>query len=391
MLVKIIRFVLGYVDFIVCGKFPERFINLTSRNGINLWNSVPIKDGLTASMSVSDYRNIRRTAKKSRVTLKIKAKHGLPFIIKKYKPRVGIAAGTAVGIILLLVLSRFIWSIEITGNRQLSDTYLTEVLRENGVTAGAYTAGIDVEAVERNISLSVSNISWMSINIKGSVATVEIKEKVKKPEISTNSAPCNIKAAADGVITDIKSSSGEIKVLKGSGVAKGDLLVSGILETNAETIEYVHAEAVVYADVISEKEFTLPDEIEYYSLTENKTDRSRLSFLCFEFPCTLSFEVFDNSVSEINSKNLFADDTVLPLGIKTETTYELIKQTAVIDEATAENYFKNEMLLYEIFEKPGSALVNRSQTISKDTNGYICNTVYTFNENIAQEAEFAVE
>ena len=50
MLVSIIRFFKGYVNFSASGKFPERFLNLTSHNGINLWNAVPCSGGLNASM-----------------------------------------------------------------------------------------------------------------------------------------------------------------------------------------------------------------------------------------------------------------------------------------------------------------------------------------------------
>lgn len=46
--------------------------------------------------------------------------------------------------------------------------------------------------------------------------------------------------------------------MKGSGVVKGDLLVSGIVETKQETIEYVHASAEIMADVIYKKNIHCP-------------------------------------------------------------------------------------------------------------------------------------
>lgn len=62
MLLKVIRWSKGYVDFSASGKFPERFINLTTRNGINVWNLKPTEKGLTATMQVYDYKNIRSIA-----------------------------------------------------------------------------------------------------------------------------------------------------------------------------------------------------------------------------------------------------------------------------------------------------------------------------------------
>ena len=45
MMVGVIRFFRGYVDFSAEGKFPERFLNITSRNGVSLWNAQPVKNG----------------------------------------------------------------------------------------------------------------------------------------------------------------------------------------------------------------------------------------------------------------------------------------------------------------------------------------------------------
>ena len=92
MLLKIIRFLRGSVDFTASGKFPERFMNITAKNGVNLWNPVPKKNAISASMYLSDYKKIRILARKSRVKTRITAKHGLPFIINRYKKRTGLFA-----------------------------------------------------------------------------------------------------------------------------------------------------------------------------------------------------------------------------------------------------------------------------------------------------------
>ena len=71
MLLRLIRWSKGYVDFSAYGKFPERFINLTTRNGINVWNLKPVQNGLTATMQVYDYKNIRSIASKSKLRLRV--------------------------------------------------------------------------------------------------------------------------------------------------------------------------------------------------------------------------------------------------------------------------------------------------------------------------------
>lgn len=390
MLVGFVRFFRGWVEFSTYGKFPERLLNITSRYGIKLWDAKPVSGGLDASMSVSDYRKIRRIAKKARVRTKITKKHGLPFIAAKYKKRIGLPIGALLGIVMLLVLSNFIWSISITGTETVSDTRLLEVLAENGVDIGRYKNNLDAKKIKRDALLEVDEVGWMSVNITGSLVSVEVKEKAQKPEINQFVAPCNVKAKCDGVITDINAKNGETVVKKGSGVTEGDLLVSGTLLTKLETTRYVHAEAEVYADVISDKELSLPVSFDYYSLTENKTDRNRLKFLWLEIPFLISFSSYENSAYSETTRNICANDVALPMQIKTETAYEVQHSQVTLDDELAQQVFDNQMLLYEVFEKDGSRVVSRNISMSTDENFFHCMIDYVFNENIAQSVEFSV-
>lgn len=390
MLLKFIRFFRGYVDFYASGKFPERFMNITAKYGINLWNAVPVDNGISASMYVCDYRKIRFAAQKARVKTSVVRRHGMPFIINRYKSRVGLAAGAVVGIILLLILSNFIWSIRILGANHISDTYLYSVLAENGVSVGAYKNNIDVESIERTISIKVKQIGWMSINITGNIIDVEIKEKTDKPHIDSSTKPCNIKAKCDGVITKVKASSGSIKVLKGSGVTKGDLLVSGITETKLDTIQYVRANAEVFADVFDKRKYSVPKKSEYYSLKEDKTDRKRLKFLWLELPCSLSFENYEDSVGCTESQNLFVNDVVLPVGINTLTTQKIAKEKCNISKSEVEKIICNDYMLYEVFNKQNSTTIKRDVVIKESDDSFDCTVDYVFNENIAESVDFDV-
>lgn len=390
MLVQLVRFFRGYVDFTANGKFPERFLNITSRYGINLWNAQPSKHSINASMYISDYRKIRLAAKKSGVKTRIKSKHGLPFFVNKYKPRIGIPIGAAAGVILIIVLSNFIWSVSITGAQTVSETKIKQVLSENGVKTGGYKNNLDVQKIERDTMLEIDEIGWMSVNITGNIASIEIKEKAQKPKLDSSATPSNIKAKCDGVITNIKAKKGEVQVKKGSGVAKGDLLVSGIIETKMNTLQYVRANAEVFADVVYKKESSIKSEYEYTSLSGETTDRNRAFLLWLEFPCSMSFSSYEKSVFSETSQNVICNDTVLPLGIKTSTQSDLISVEKKLTKTDAEKIFMNDLLLYEAFERPKSKVVSRKIKINKTDDEYRCETDYIFNENIAYSEEFSV-
>ncbi len=393
MLVSLIRFFRGYVDFTANGMFPERFLNVTARNGINLWNNHPAENGLCGSVTLNDYRHIRKTARKAKVTLRIIQKHGLPFIINKYKPRIGVPVGAALGFAVIMLLSNFVWSISITGTQTISDTYLLGELEKYGVSVGAYKNSINADEIKRAIQISNKKIGWMSVNITGNIVSVEIKENVEKPELETNTNPCNLKAKCDGVITKTNVKNGVTNVMVGSGVAKGDLLVSGVSESHTErydTLTYLRASGEIFADVNSQKELSLQKKTEYYSPKEDTIERSQISLLWFRLPYSMSFTQFPYYARSYNAQCINLNEVTLPLGITTQTDYELSNIDIAYDAETANNIFENESLIYELFSKGESTLKSRELQISESDSEYKCKINYVFNENIAECVEFTV-
>lgn len=390
MLLEIIRFLRGSVDFTASGKFPERFMNITAKNGVNLWNPVPKKNAISASMYLSDYKKIRTLARKSRVKTRVTAKHGLPFIVNRYKARTGLFVGAIFGIILCIFLSNFIWSVKISGTEEISNTYLESLLEDNGISVGVWKNNLDVDQVERNIQRKCGDIRWMSINITGSLVTVEVKETYKKPKYDSSKNPCNVKAVKDGVITRIQAYNGKPVVTKGSGVVNGQILVSGLDETKQGDMRYLRASAKVYADVKEQRTLTIPKKFTYSSATDNFVDRKNLKFLWLDFPCNLAFENYDNFVSTVHGENLFINDVVLPVGFKIQTDRELVITDCSVTKSRAEEIAKTDCILYEIFTKSKSSLTSRKISIKENKNNYVLTADYIFNENIAGQVDFDV-
>ena len=109
------RWLQGFVRFYIIGNSPERFINIITKNRISIWNTERVDGKMFACMFAKDYINIRDLAKKSRVRLKVKSRHGLPFFIRAHKDRVGILVGVAVFAMIVYVMSCFVWTIGVVG------------------------------------------------------------------------------------------------------------------------------------------------------------------------------------------------------------------------------------------------------------------------------------
>ena len=259
------------------------------------------------------------------------------------------------------------------------------------MTVGAYRNGVDTALARRNLLLQVEELSWLSVNIVGCHADVEVKEKVKKPALDDNPSPCNLKASADGVITAVTAGEGTTRVKVGSGVRQGDLLVSGVSMTKLNTVRYVRAKGTVMADVISKKEISVAKQFDYISATENKTERLCLFFLGARMPCSLSFRHFDNAAYSETPSMLTVNGTALPLGFLTETAHELKSEKVTLDRAGAQRLMQKELLLWELFAKGACRRVSKALTVTETAQGFDCRADYVFNENIAQSVDFSVE
>ena len=390
MLLYWIRFVKGTVRFRVTGKAPERLLNLAAQRGLPLWNAHPAAQGLEGEVAARDYRRLRPLARQAGVKTRLLQKRGAPFWAAKYRSRFGLLIGAALGAALLVFLSQFLWTIEITGQEHVSEARLRSLLAESGVTPGAYRYAVDTAQARRDLLLQVDELSWLSVNIVGCHATVEIKEKAAKPALDST-APCNLKAKADGVITKVTVGEGVTQVKTGSGVAKGELLVSGVSLTAQNNVRYVRAKGEVLADVYSKKELTIPKTVDYISLTENKAERMELRFLNLRLPCTLSFRHFSQAACTQSADWLTVNRTALPLGFVTETSHELRTVQTTVDEAVASRAFSQSLLLYELFEKGESRRADKQTSVRASAEGFTCTAQYVFNENIAESVDFSVE
>lgn len=390
MLVELLRWTKGSVGFEISGRFPERFLNLAARRGISVSGAVPVNGAIVGRMSAADYLKIRSTARRAGVRLKITEKRGFPFVFRRYRHRLGLPVGALAGAALLLVLSCFVWSFRVEGAHDVSEMKILSALADHGVKIGSFKGGIDAAALRRDLLPELKELSWLSVNIIGSSVCVEVREKSPKPEIENSSQPCNIVASADGVITKINAARGFSVVEEGSGVSEGELLVSGVSEAEDGTSRFFHARAEVFANVNSVKEYKSEKSYTYYSLTENKTSRSRLYFLGAELPVTAAFSGYKSSAFDSSLSLLTLGENELPLGLRTETEYEVEPAVFSVDKSRAEAAFRAECLLYELFERADSKLQKKQISVTETGAFYSCKADYTFNENISKTVNFQV-
>lgn len=387
MLIKLVRFLRGYIVFTLSGKYPERLINLLNNNGIVYWNLLPEKDFYTGCMLLGDYRKIRKSARKASVKLKCEKRVGLPFIIKKYSSRKGIFIGAVSALILMYSLSSFIWSVHINGAENLSRSKIINALESSGLKAGAYKSGLDFESIERELLLKVPEIRWVSVNALNGIAEVEIKEKLAKPKLKTKKYPCNLTAYEDGVITDTLVNSGTCEVKRGSAVVKNQLLVSCVVKGTNEAedkLSFVHSDGEIFADVNYKEKFIIPKKNNNIILNSNYIEKSNIVLLHLSFPFLLNCSSPDTNIKSFYRKNLRANGVELPLGFDSVRIYDIKKSESIITKEKAKILLEKKASLFEIFNYGKYKIKSKNYSIKELKDKFVLRAHYKVNKNIAE-------
>lgn len=345
--------IFGYVSITIEGFFVERFINMCLAQDIFLWNIKHEKNTFVkVRISTSDFKKIKKIAKKTKCKVKIDSKTGVPFLLHNYRKRKIFLGLLFALFIIIFVLTRFVWNIEITGTEKIDNNEILSILKEEGIEVGKLKSKIQTEEIINEIRLKREDIAWIGIKVKGTNVIVQIVEAKEKPEIVDESEVCNIVAKKTATISKIIVQNGTARVAVGDTVQEGDLLVEGVMEGQYTGTRQVHAEATIYGKIMYEKtkKESLIQEIEKTTGNEEKKIEINLNNFKIILPKGVSkFENYDTI--KTNKKLKLFSNFYLPISIteikfvekqkeyKTYTEEELIeKMKKEIGEELKEEY-----------------------------------------------------
>lgn len=246
---RIWNYFIGYLHISVEGLSLEKFINLCVSRGIKLWGIKRVGyTSLTASIGIKDFKSLPSIVRLLHCRVKILDKRGFPFLAYRFRHRKMMIIGMVIFVIILYGLSSFVWVVEVEGNIKVKSGVLYNFLEGKGIKPGVFKGELDIWDIENQMLMEIPELSWVSIEIKGTRAIVRVVEGVKTPRLINKDTPCNIVATKDGIIYQLIVMEGEGMVQVGDTVRKGQLLVSGIIDhEDTGVVRYVHAISNIYA------------------------------------------------------------------------------------------------------------------------------------------------
>ena len=252
---RLMNYLRGMAVVRLTGLFPERLINLCAQEGIEFW-AMEWLDEHTVRFTTRRYTlgRLAELAERAGCEVKRESSRGLPDFLSRFRTRYAFLAGLAFALCAVSVLSRFVLTVEVTGNECVPTAVILSQLRQLGVRPGVYGPSLNCKQLAQDALLGLEDLSWMAINLHGTRVEVVVREAVKRPERLDESGFFHIVAQADGVVVHMETERGEAVVREGDVVAKGDVLISGTVSmeppqyTDMPIVEYqTHARGRVWA------------------------------------------------------------------------------------------------------------------------------------------------
>lgn len=221
--------------------------------------------------------------------------HGMiPFLLKR-RDRVGLLIGFLLMLTVSYVSESFLWGIDVKGNQNITREELDSVFADSGLYLGCYLPNVNVEDVENAVLKNDDRLSWISINMSGSMAYIEVRESIEKAPNERILPYANIVAKEDAIVTDVEIFSGMACTRRDTFVRKGELLIGGVISKEAVGTHLTYAQGHVYGKSFREFEIEVPYVFTSLEETDNRSFEFKLNFFSKSLdlsPFKHSYEAF---------------------------------------------------------------------------------------------------
>jgi len=393
LLIRLWHYLKGYVIIIVTGIYAERFINICTRRQILLWDMERLDQRtVRMKMSIRGFKASRTAARKSRCRVRIEAKKGFPYLISRYKKRKGFLAGVVVFAVIIYAMTSIIWYIEITGNNKVGTDVLINQINEMGIYRGAAKRFINPKLVADTLMLKNSELSWVGVEVKGTGLYITVKEGIEPPAIVPYDEPCNVVAKTDGMIISIHAKNGLEMVRKGDTVTKGQVLISGNLESFYP--EFGEKQVHAMGEVIARTWYEIKKEIPGKRVTRVRTGKEfnkySIYFLDFLIPLPSGenpFELFETVTYD--KTPVIGNRFRLPFGLTVQNFFEVEEQVTELSSEEARELAQAAAVRELNARIPEDAeVVDQQMQITKENGKEYITVIMECVEDIAMEQEF---
>lgn len=237
-----LQFAEGTVRVRVEAVFPERVMNLMSSHGLRFWDvRWESEVEFTCSMSRRDFKRLRVLTERQPCRITVERRRGIPYLALRAGDRRALVLTLLFAAALLFFGSFCVWEFEVEGETGVSEETILRVLASHGVKLGVLSGKIDSEKLRNEVLPELPELSWIAVNVKGFKAYVQVRPRIRAPEVVKEGETVNIVARRDAVVEKVQPLWGEAVVLSGMTVKEGDLLISGVSHRGGQEVQLLSA------------------------------------------------------------------------------------------------------------------------------------------------------
>lgn len=228
---RLTNYLRGYVSVTVWGASPEQLLNLCARHRVGFW-ALEWVDETEFRFTVPwrAYPRLEQLARKTMCELRRPKRRGLPVLALNLGRRWGFVAGLALCLLALCVLPRVILTVDVEGNETVPTAVILNELARLGLRPGAYGPLLEERELANAALIELDELSYLSVNLYGCRAQVQVEEAVKPPALTDTSIPADLVSVAGGIVTQVTATAGQPLVQEGQTVLPGDVLVTGFMD-----------------------------------------------------------------------------------------------------------------------------------------------------------------
>lgn len=259
---KTVHFLRGSALAEVQCACPERVLNLLGSRGVVFWGlRWQSEICFRLWLLLPQVETLQEIGAVAGAEVTVLRRRGAPVLWERFRTRYVLLAGFAAFWLLLFGGNLFIWEFRVSGNETVPTETVLRALENYGITIGSPGLHIDQEDMRNHVLLEVGDLSWLTVNVKGCVAHVQVVERHRPPKAADRSTVTNIVARRAGLITKVEALEGQAMVLPGATVTEGQLLISGVSETEHIGARFVHSMGAVWARTWYELSVSVPLQI----------------------------------------------------------------------------------------------------------------------------------
>ncbi|MBR5507865.1 MAG: sporulation protein YqfD [Clostridia bacterium] len=376
--------VVGYIRLKFDGDNIYGFIEECKKENVELKNIKRLSGSFYGDVLSTTLRKTVSIAKANNVSVKVEGRFGLAMKIFIYRNRVALIIASLIFIILFLLNSLFIRQIKVSGNMYLTDEQIISVISDCGIKKGTFLHSVKPDVVKEEIMKKCDHLSWVWVDIKGTTAYVDVREKISKPNVFNYDYACNIVAEKDGVIREAISESGMLYAREGTYVKKGELLIGGVYDSNEYApVRFVHSKGSVKAYT----SYTLTGvcNLSYSSYTLSEKSDSSYGFKIFGNGFEIGSKPHNLAIRQQNDKKITVfGKNYFSLGFTNNKYCEIIKKECTMGYNEAVNKTTENLIARLKSTLPDDAeIIEVEKTYDAET-AIVCVTAHCI-EDIGEE------